>query len=386
MSMTNTGHPTVPHGTGLLEGAYRAATLAAEHADDAEAAHRLSPETTQALVDAGFSRYFVGEKWGGDAAAPGGMSEIVQALSVVGRGCMSAAWCAGVLAAVGRMCSHLPEEGQSDLWGEGPNVPLAGSLAPSGTVTEAPGGWRVSGTWGFASGVDYAHWTMVGSLVHGTGGPPVLRHFVLPRSDYQVADTWRNVGLRGTGSNSLHVEDVFVPAHRSFEHRTLLAGDPDPAAPRLHRLPLKLINGLFFVAPGVGAVEGALEEWTTWTANRVEITGAKSTSRTGLRVELGRAAAALDAARLVVERAAANADQAKVTPELTLRATRDYSAAVDLLLDTVNGLQRMTGARGQSLSSPVQRVWRDVHCMAGHGALQPDVNADGWASHVLGLD
>ncbi|MGD1220768.1 acyl-CoA dehydrogenase family protein [Streptomyces krungchingensis] len=382
--MTNATPTAPPADTGLSAAAGKVAELAAEHAAAADSDDRLSATVAEALVSAGFARHLVGPRWGGSAAAPGAMRDLARALAVVGTGCMSAAWCAGVLAAVGRMCSHLPEEGQEELWGDGPDVPLAGSLAPSGTVDTVPGGWRLSGTWDFASGVDHAQWTMVGGLVRGPEGPPTLRHFVLPRRDYRVLDTWRNVGLRGTGSNSVVLDDVFVPAHRSFEHRTVLAGDPAPSAPRLHRVPLKLINGLFFVAPGVGAVEGALGAWTRWTASRVEINGVRTGSRPGVRLTLARAAAGLDAARLIVDHAAAEADEAELTPALTLRVTRDYSTAVDLLLDSVNGLMRMSGARGQALSHPVQRVWRDVHCMAGHAALQPDVNADGWAQHALG--
>ncbi|MEU5697406.1 acyl-CoA dehydrogenase family protein [Streptomyces aurantiacus] len=384
---TRSAHTTAgapPTHTALAAAAGRAAELAAESATAADSGNRLSPAVAEALVDAGFARHLVGERWGGSAARRGAVQDLAQALATVGAGCMSAAWCGGVLAAVGRMCSHLPEEGQHELWGDGPDVPLAGSLAPSGVVREVPGGWRLSGTWDFASGVDHAHWTMVGGMVRGADDAPALRHFVLPSRAYTVLDTWHNVGLRGTGSNSLLVDDVFVPTHRSFAHHTVLTGEPDAAAPRLHRVPLKLINGLFFVAPGIGAVEGALHAWTEWTAKRVEVNGVRTSSRPGVRLTLARAAASVGAARLLVERAAAEADEAEVTHALTLSTTRDYSTAVDLLLDAVNGLLRMSGARGQARSSPIQRVWRDVHCMAGHAALQPDVNADAWARHALG--
>ncbi|UNT00810.1 hydrolase [Streptomyces tubbatahanensis] len=381
------GTPHAPaSSTGLVEAAAKAAALAGESAAEADHQHRLAPQVSKALVEAGFARHLVGPRWGGSAAAPGAVGDLLAALTAVGAHCMSAAWCAGVLTAVGRMCSHLPLQGQQELWGEGPDVPLAGSLAPAGTVRSVPGGWRLSGRWDFASGVDHAKWTMVGALLAGDQGPPALRHFVVPRHQYEVLDTWRNVGLRGTGSNSVRLEDVLVPEHRSFAHASMLAGETDGQAPRTHRLPLKLINGLFFVGPGVGAAEGALARWTEWTSRRVEINGSKTTLRPGVRIALAQAAARVSAARLLVERAAAQADACEVTEELTLRLTRDYSTAVDLLLDGVNGLLRMSGARGQSESSPVQRVWRDVHCMAGHGALQPDVNAEGWGRYALGQD
>ncbi|RMI36384.1 acyl-CoA dehydrogenase family protein [Streptomyces triticirhizae] len=386
MSTAHTERPVDAFDTPLTEAATKVAELAAAGALAAEEERRLSPPVAAGLVEAGFARHLVSPRWGGSADAPGAIRDLTGALVAVGRGCMSAAWCAGVLTAVGRMCSHLPEEGQAEIWGDGPDVPLAGSLAPTGTVRQVPGGWRVDGVWHIASGVDHAEWTMVGGLVPGPDGPPALRHFVLPRSDYTVLDTWRNVGLRGTGSNSLRVDDVFVPDHRSLEHRSVLTGDHGPDAPRTHRVPLKLINGLFFVAPGIGAAAEALEGWTRWTVDRREITGARTVSRPGVRLALASSAANIDAARLLVERAAGEADEAPLGQELTLRATRDYSTAVDLLLDAVTGLLRMSGSRGQAESSPVQRAWRDLHCMAGHGALQPDVNADGWAKHALGED
>ncbi|MCI3275039.1 acyl-CoA dehydrogenase family protein [Streptomyces cylindrosporus] len=380
--MTNTTDTTDT--TNLVTAASKAGEQAAEAALAGEDSNRLDPAVAESLVTAGFARHFVPERWGGSAAAPGAIGHLGEALAAVGAGCMSAAWCAGVLAALGRMCAHLPPEGQYDLWGDGPDVPLAGSLVPSGTVRAVDGGWRLTGQWSFASGVDHARWTTVGGVAPGTDGPPVLRHFLLPRSDYRVLDTWRNVGLRATGSNTVVVDDVFVPAHRTFDHRTLLAGDPDPAAARPHRIPLKLLNGLYFLCPGIGAVEGALQTWTQWTARRTEANRTRTSDRPGVRLALAGAAGHLDAAKALVGRVVEEAESATVTTELPLRATRDYTVAADLLLGAVNSLLRMSGSRGQSLDNPVQRVWRDVHCMAGHGALQPDVNADGWARYALG--
>lgn len=379
---TTTMTPSV--GTDLPEAAVKVAELAGQAAQAADTNHRLDPAVAESLVDAGFSRRLVPQRWGGNASVPGAAREFAAALTTVGSACMSTAWTGGVLTALSQMCSHLPEEGQRELWGDGPDVPLAGSLSPAGTVRPVDGGWRLSGQWDFASGVDHAQWTTVGGMAPAPGGPPAFRHFLLPKSDYTVRDTWRNVGLCGTGSNSLVVEDVFVPEHRSFTHLDVLAGNRAPDAPRIHQVPLKMINGLFFVTPGIGAVEGALTGWTEWTAHRTEMTRAKTSDRPGVRFALSHAAADLDAARLLVQRAVEAADSGPLDPATTLLSTRDFSTAADLLISSVDGLFRMSGSRGQTQSNPIQRVWRDVHCMAGHAALQPDMNADAWARYALG--
>src|SRR5581483_5221526 len=92
----------------------------------------------------------------------------------------------------------------------------AAMVYPTGKATPADGGYRLSGRWSFVSGVDYSDWVIVAAMVFAPQGPPQARHFLVPRKDYSVLDTWHNVGMRGTGSNDLIVDDVFVPAHRTI--------------------------------------------------------------------------------------------------------------------------------------------------------------------------
>ncbi|MGA5299727.1 acyl-CoA dehydrogenase family protein [Nucisporomicrobium flavum] len=377
--MSVSTHP-VRESAALPDGARSARTVAREHAAEADRRYRLDPAAAEALTAAGFARHFVPARWGGSA---GGVADAARALSIVGEGCMSAAWTGGVMLALGRMCANLPEEGQQEIWGDGPDVHLAGSVLPAGRVEAVPGGWRLSGEWPYASGVDFARWTSVGGLDHSPG-EPVFRHFVLPRGDYTVRETWRNVGLRGTGSNSVVVADAFVPRHRSFTHAAVLNGSGSAGDPPCHRIPYKLFNGILFVAPGVGAIREALHEWARWTAGRREANRSRTVDRPSVRFAVSTAGTEVDTATMLVARAAAAADLAEVTPELPVRSTRDFAAAADLLVAAADRLFRVSGTHGQAESNPIQRVWRDVHCMAGHSALQPDQSADGWANHVLG--
>jgi 3-hydroxy-9,10-secoandrosta-1,3,5(10)-triene-9,17-dione monooxygenase len=83
------------------------------------------------------------------------------------------------------------------------------------------GGYLVSGSWNWSSGCDHATWTFVGGPVIKDGKPVDFGSFLMPRSDYRIDDVWHVVGLKGTGSNTLVVKDVFVPRHRFLSYKSM---------------------------------------------------------------------------------------------------------------------------------------------------------------------
>ena len=130
-----------------------AAVVAARHAGRAERERRLAGETVRALVDAGFARHFVSRARGG---AEGGFAELVhRSAQLAERGCPSAAWCAALLAAHGRIASYLPSRGRGEVWAQGPDARIAAALFPpaGSAVPAAGGGLLLSGYWKCASGV-----------------------------------------------------------------------------------------------------------------------------------------------------------------------------------------------------------------------------------------
>lgn len=360
-----------------LDAVARLRSVAAEHATKAETQRRLADEVVFATVEAGFARHFVPRHWGGDAGA---FAEFLTAVTTVGTGCASAAWCAALYSTLGRMAAHVPPAGQEEIWGDGPDARIVGAITPSGVITPDAGGWRLSGQWPFTSAADFSDWALAAGIVPGAG----LRYFAVPRRDYTIADTWFNVGMRGTGSNTLVLDDVFVPAHRSFHGEDLWQGRGARSTEPCYTVPFKAVNGLSFVAPALGAVRSALEHWSAMIANKVEITGKATRDKVSVQLALARSAAEADAAELLLERAARVADRGQVTPSHLVRNSRDYAVAVDLLVTAVERVFRAGGARGQSDDNPVQRAWRDVTCAAGHVALAFDANGAAYATHVLG--
>ncbi|MGW2189439.1 acyl-CoA dehydrogenase family protein [Streptomyces sp. NPDC001719] len=358
------------------------ARIASEHAEAMDRERKPHPAVVRAVVDAGFARHFVPARWGGDA---GTFAGLVDAVTATGTGCASAAWVASLSAFVSRMAAHLPEDGQREVWADGPDTLLVGALMPVGRAEPVPGGWRLSGKWSFISAVDFAQWALVCATTQsGDDTAPHARYFAVPRSACTVLDTWFSVGMRGTGSNTLVLDEVFVPARMSFARDRAMDGTGALSPAPCHRVPLKAVNGLSFVAPVLGAARGMLTEWTDWGAARAGGgEAAKAVRDAGFRDVLARTAGELDAAELLVHRVAATADEGAVTGMLTARGARDCALASELLLTAVNRVFRATGTSGQTADGLFERAWRDVNCATSHLVLRMDPAATAYAEQVL---
>lgn len=360
-----------PAATGLTAKAESVAKLAFERAMAAERARQLSPEVIEAVVDAGFARHFVPARWGGD---DGTFTDALSAVAAVGQGCTSAAWCASLTASLGRMASYLPDEGQGELWADGPDTVVVGGLMPTGLAERVPGGWTLSGRWSYVSLADASAWALLCGVAEGDE----LRFFAVPREQYRIEDTWRSVGMRATGSNSVSVTGLFVPESRSVSRAALDRGQaPHPDAV-CRRVPLRAVNCLSFAAPIVGAGQGALRVWTEETARR-----AAPADNAWSADVLARTSGELDAAWLLLERAARSADALLVSSWHIARSTRDCAFGADAAVQAVTRLLRASGTGAQDESAPLQRMWRDVTAADTHLVLRWDAAATAFARQAL---
>ncbi|RLU89226.1 hydrolase [Streptomyces griseocarneus] len=370
---------TAPAATGV-------AALAVERAGAAEAARRLDPDVAQALVDAGFPRHFVPLECGGNA---GTFRELTPAVAEIGQECPATAWCASLMANLSRMAAFLPADGFREVWADGPDAVVVGSLMPAGRAREVPGGWRVSGQWPYISAVDSSHWALLCAAVSGEGRPSA-KVFAVPRAQFSVADTWFNIGMRATGSNTVTVEDVLVPDARSFDRQDLFTGRAVGSTAPCHTVPLEAVNGLSFATPVLGAARGALAAWSSYLTEKIRSAASRPNApqidRTSAHATLARCAADIDAAALLLERASLIGDKGATATRLEVtRNLRDCSYAVDLLVTSVNRLFHAAGTSGQAESNPLQRLWRDVNSAASHVALQFQPAADSYAAQCLAI-
>ncbi|MFD4374611.1 hydrolase [Streptomyces sp. NPDC058486] len=383
--------PRTLRDTGLTARAAELTGLARTRARSAEERRRLTPDVAERMLLAGFARHFVPAAHGG---TEGTFEEFAEAVATLAEGCAATAWCASVASSLARMAALLPEEGRAEVWAAGPDVFVVGSLSPVGRAVRAPGGWRLSGSWAYISGIDHSDWAVVCAVVPrdaGTpeGAPPAMRVFAIPRAAYEIKDTWAGAGMRGTGSNTLITDDLFVPEARSMDRRRLFDGRPVASDAACHTVPIQAVNGLSCAPAALGAAREALRLWTGDTGDRLARgagrPGVPGPARSTYEAVLTRASGEIDAAGLLLGRAARTADAGgRITEEETARNVRDYALSTELLVKAVQGMFATAGTSGQSIDSPLQRIWGDVNSMATHIALAFDPAAALYSSRPFG--
>ncbi|MFF1448616.1 acyl-CoA dehydrogenase family protein [Streptomyces sp. NPDC058274] len=358
----------------------RVLRTAAANARLADLNRRLADEVVAAITASGAAGHFVPRRWGG---AEGTFGALLADVSALAEGCTSAAWCGMLWAAHGRYAAQLPERGQREVWGASPHVRIAAALMPpAGGAQPVKGGWRVHGTWACVSGIDFAEWVLVSAPEPYEDGRRI-RVFAVPAREVTVEDTWDSTGLRGTGSHTVVIGDVFVPHHRSFLQADLIRGSEDPAGARCHTAPAQLAGGLLFCAPALGAARRALGVWSEWAAAKSTGSGRPQHDSPAVREALACASARIDAAGLLLTRAAHRADTEPVTDLLVAGNQRDAAVAAELLAGAVDRLFRTGGAHIRDAGGELQRLWRDVHTVASHGVLRLEPVATAYAAAAL---
>jgi alkylation response protein AidB-like acyl-CoA dehydrogenase len=317
------------------------------------------------------------------------------------KACASTAWVAGLLAAHQWLIASFPEQAQRDVWDGNPDAVACGSYAPATKAIKVDGGYRVSGRWSFASGCDNAQWSLNAALLpQDTDATKFAPAFLLvPASDYRIDDTWYVVGLAGTGSKTLVLDDVFVPAHRvlSFAETTggqtpgaaLHADNPAFAIPMLCNIPSCLASA------AVGAAAGALEDYLVRTSKRVTrgaVAGHnnKMAEFPTVQLRVAQAAASTDAAREVLlrdlrDRARTVREGRAVSIEDRIVSRRGQAFSVSLSVGAIEALNASTGGAGLDLSNPVQRAWRDVNAVGRHISMNWDAVGTMYGQMALGL-
>jgi 3-hydroxy-9,10-secoandrosta-1,3,5(10)-triene-9,17-dione monooxygenase len=363
-----------------------------ERAEKAESLRRLPEETLADLRDAGLLRALQPARFGGTQLD---FDALLGAAAEVGRACGSSAWCLAILGIHNWLLGLFPLPAQDEVWGAAPDALAAACFAPTGKAEPDGDGYRLSGRWQFASGCDHAGWAAVAAPIARPGAPfPDVRLFLVPVAELRIEDTWFVAGLRGTGSKDLVVEGVLVPEHRTLSLAHALAGTTPGAslhdAP-VYRAPFTTMLGLALAGPALGIARGALDAYTERTRERVQTYGsAKLAEQMPMQIRLAEAAAEIDGAALLLERACrdvARGTRGEIALDLAARARirRDTAYAVRVCTRAVDRLFEASGAHGLFDSSPLQRAFRDLHAMSAHAFLSWDQSAAIFGALELGL-
>ena len=365
-------------------------------AETVEAARRMSDDTIADLRDAGLFRLLQPRRHGGFESDLETFARVVLEL---GRGCGSTAWVYSVVAMHAWHLGMFPDAAQDDVWGRDAGPIVSSAYAPSGTATIATGGYRLRGAWGFASACDTTGWVIVGGRIVADGGAATGQaFFLLPKPDYAIDDNWHVLGLSGTGSKNIVVNDVFVPAHRTLSVADCLSGAPPGAVVNDHvifRVPFFAAVGTCLCMPAVATAQAALEEYVDATRARVTrgaaLGGGKQMAELPtIQLRVAEATAMIDAARTIVLRdlvdtQATVAAGAALTPDQRLRNRLNHAFAARLAQQGVDRLFESGGGQVLFRSSHFQRAWRDVHASVKHISLNWDAVGTLYGKFALGV-
>ncbi|GIE35695.1 acyl-CoA dehydrogenase [Actinoplanes italicus] len=365
----------------VLAGVRELLPVLRERAQETEDRRALAPETVKALAETGFFRLLQPARFGGYEAHP---LTFLTAVREIASACGSTGWVASVVGVHPWQLALFPDRAQQEVWGTDTSTRMSSSYAPTGKITRVDGGYRVNGRWSFSSGCDHATWVLLGGIVPpGDDGTPAdFCTFLLPAADYTIEDVWHTVGLRGTGSNDIVVDNAFVPAHRALSFndtaRCVCPGQEQNPGP-LYRIPYASIFTYAITTPIIGMATGAYRAHVDYTRERVRAAyaGVKAAEDPHSQVRVAEAAADIDSAWYAVE---ANMRElmdlttagAKLPMPLRLRIRRDQVRGTAFAIRAVDRLFENSGGRALAVGTPIQRFWRDAHSGRVHAINDPE--------------
>ncbi len=385
----------IPGVAELLRRAEEISVIARERAMETEKARRVSADLIEQIRKAGLFRVMQPRRYGGFEY---GYDVFVEAVSAIASGDGSTGWVYSLGAVHSWMVACFPDRAQNDFWHDTIDAIAAASYAPAGKAAPDGDGYRLSGRWSFASGVDNAGWGILGGIIPFADGPKP-GFFLVPKSDYSIDDDWNPMGLAGTGSRSILISDAFVPGYRVATFADLLTGrgpgtlvNTNP----LYRQPMLGVVPQCLVSPALGMARGALKAFIDQVGNRTTrgaVAGGNNrmSEFATVQMRVAEATAAIDAAQLMIHRdlretwAVAESGRS-VDIDMRMRNRLTHSFATKLLVQAVDAVFLAMGGSALGMHHPVQRFWRDIHAVASHISLNWDSVSAMYGQHVFGLE
>ncbi len=382
-----------PRAVDYIERARALGPLLREAADEIEEQRQLPERVVEALVDGGFFRLLLPRSLGGAELHP---LTYVQVLEEIAKAEPSVAWSLGQNSGCSMSAPYLDPAAAREVFGPrrgilawGPELPNAGR----GVAVE--GGIRVTGRWGFATGSRHATWLGAhvpvfepdGAPRLNPNGRPLVRTVLFPKSQAEIIDNWQVIGLRGTGSDSYRVEDLFVP-HKYTLSRDNQAERREPGL--LYRFTSGMIYAMGFSNVSLGIARGALEAFIELARDKIP-RGARNPLRQNnvIQSQVAQCEAKLRSCRAFIHATLAEMwDAAERTGDFTAdqhpRLRLSTTWAINQARDVVATVYSAAGATAIFNENPFERRLRDIHAGSQQGQGRP-VHFETVGQILLGL-
>ena len=352
------------------------APLIAELAPRIDTEYNLPAELVRALHEAGLYRLLLPRSCDGFEIDLTTFAETIETLAASDA---STAWCLGQNNGCAMSAAYLDLAAAREIFAP-PESVLAWGPAASGAPARAvvaDGGYRVTGAWSFASGSRQANWLGgLTQIVERDGSPrldddgkPVTRTVLFPRANAKVTDVWQVIGLRGTGSDSYAIDDLFVPDARTFT-RKLAASAPGT----LYRHSTVHIHAIAFAAVGLGIARAMLEDFVALARTKRPTRGNFGKvlrENNTIQNNVGLAEAQLRAARAYLfesvrggwlEAEALDGGGLALERRLDMRAASTF--AINSAAEVADTAYRLAGSTAIFDRQPFERRFRDMHAVS----------------------
>ena len=359
---------------GMVAAARDVGSIIARHVETTERNRRLAPPVIDALRAAGLFRLFTPRALGGLEIDPVTFARVVEEVSTFD----SAAGWAFQANTGAWWTSRMPAEGVAELYAEGPDLLMAASFSPPQRADEVPGGYRITGRGPLASTIHDWRWVLMSAIVFDGDKPrmtpqgPDFLTVVLRTTEVEIIDTWDSLGMRGTDSNDIAANGVFVPVSRAFRFEP----DAVPSAPfdgPLYRMPALAATFPIIAPVALAIARGAIRELRGIVTTKVPLGSTKTArDRAAVQSAVAEAEAMVRSARLFFYEALVRAWERAVTHQpFTLGDKADLMLASTWAAHSgaraTDLMHRMGGTNGIYARSRLERHFRDAQTVRHHG-------------------
>lgn len=367
--------------------------LIREHAAQSSQDRRVVAEVVQALESAELFKLLVPKRYGGVET---NLRSMMDVLAEVARGDGSTAWSLALLNVCTWFATTFSDTAQDEVFGANPEAKVCGIFSPPTKSQRVDGGYLVSGRWPYASGSFAANWATLGIGIEAPQGGDPRALALIPSEAWTIEPTWFMTGMQGTGSDTIVVEDHFVPDHRIQAFSDMVQGrfatsfGATEANANMAFIP---VAALILVGAQVGLARHALEI----TLEKAPAKNVAYTIYTQARqspshqIDVAEAAAKFDMAELLMHRAAKDVDEAAARREHLDRVTRgrvrnDTGMIGELVKAGVDQLMSANGASSFASANVLSRIWRDSEVAARHALVMPELGKEAYGRLLLGAD
>lgn len=348
-----------------------------QSADTTERERRLARPVLQAMREAGLFRMFTPRALGGLEADPVTVARVAEELASFDS---AAAWALQAGNTGSWWAGHFPEKGIAELFAGGPDLLMSASFSPPHRAESVPGGYRFTGRGKLASTVRDSSWVMMTGVVFDGEQPratpfgPMIVALALRTSDVEIVDTWHSLGMRGTDSNDVAAEGVFVPEALSFVVAPVYEPGPQFTGP-LYRLPALASVDVIIAPVALAIARGAITALRELADRKMPLGSMKTIRhRSVVQSALADAEAQLRASRLFFYETLNTMWQRTLKNEpATLEQRADLmlacAHAVRTSAHVADLMHRMGGTSGLYEGSRLERHFRDAQTVRHHGFL-----------------